>query len=196
MYILLRIAVHLGALLPLVWLYFAIPSGALGADPIKELIHFLGLGAIRLCLLSLLITPLTRQLKRPRLIALRRPLGLWCFTWATLHILAWAVLDLALDWNLIIGEVLKRSYIWFGLIAWLFLMLMSITSLPVLLRKMGRHWKKLHGFIYPSIILLCIHYWWAIKSGWIEPALYLALALCLLGYRYKQLKRWAISFYR
>lgn len=45
----LRILIHLGCLLPLVWVAQLLYTGnetILGADPIKELEHFLGYGAI------------------------------------------------------------------------------------------------------------------------------------------------------
>lgn len=189
-YLFARLLAHAGAALPLIWLFFAIPAGALGADPVKELIHFLGLGAIRLCLLTLFISPLAKLLKLPRLNSLRRPLGLWCFTWASLHILAWIVFDLAFDWLLLLEEICKRAYIWLGLLAWLIFVALAITSLPKCVRAMGPRWKKLHGFLYLAVLMACIHYWWALKSGWIEPAVYLAVSLMLLSIRMKKLKRW------
>jgi len=193
-YLMLRIAIHLGALLPLAWLFYAIPNGLLGADPVKELIHFLGLGAIRLCLLSLAVSPIAKISNVSRLNLYRRALGLWSFTWATLHIAAWIVFDLALDWALLASEIIKRSYIWLGLTGWIILLAMAITSIPKLIKLLGKRWKQLHGFVYPAILVICVHYWWALKSGWMEPALYLSVALLLLGLRLKSLARWGKSF--
>ena len=47
----LQACVHIFALLPLLWLFYAVPKGLLGGDPVKELIHYLGLGGLRLLLL-------------------------------------------------------------------------------------------------------------------------------------------------
>ncbi|GAB2524582.1 protein-methionine-sulfoxide reductase heme-binding subunit MsrQ [Microbulbifer agarilyticus] len=192
--ILLQVAVHLGALLPLLWLFVAINQGRLGGDPVKELIHYLGMGAIRLLLLTLLISPLAKSLNFGQLNRLRRPLGLWCFAWATLHFSAWLVLELSLDWSLIGEEIVKRTYILLGFTAWLILLLLAITSLPLLLRKMGRNWKKLHGLLYVVAGLVCWHFWWSVKSGWIEPAIYAAIAAVLLLWRRQALLRWIKSF--
>ncbi|WP_295800490.1 protein-methionine-sulfoxide reductase heme-binding subunit MsrQ [uncultured Microbulbifer sp.] len=191
--VLLQLFVHLGAAAPLLWLFYAINAGHLGGDPVVELIHYLGLGTIRLLLLTLLISPLARLLNYGQLNRLRRPLGLWCFAWATLHFSAWMALDLGFDWSLIGSELVKRTYILIGFSAWLILLALAITSLPVLMRKMGKNWKKLHGLLYVVVLLACWHFWWSLKSGWIEPAIYLGVALLLLAWRSKSIRRWIES---
>ena len=190
----LQIAVHIGALIPLLWLFVAINQGRLGGDPVKELIHYLGMGTIRLLLLTLLVSPLAKSLHFGQLNRLRRPLGLWCFAWATLHFSAWLALDLALDWSLIGAELVKRTYILLGFSAWLILLALAVTSIPALLKKMGRSWKKLHGLLYLVVALACWHFWWSVKSGWIEPAIYTAIALALLAWRRQAVLRWIKSF--
>ena len=185
----LHIGVHLGALLPLVWLFWAVPRGLLGGEPVEELIHFIGLGALRLLLLSLLVSPLVKYCKFPALITLRRPLGLWCYVWASLHFLAWLAFDLAFEWAFIGEEIIKRWYILLGVSLWLILSALAITSLPRLMRAMKGKWRKLHKWIYPAAIMACIHFWWSLKSGWIEPATYLLIAFILIGFRKNKLLR-------
>ena len=185
----LQAAVHLGSLMPLLWLFHAVPAGKLGGDPVQELIHFLGLGGLRLLMLSLMITPLARWSSRPLLNRLRRPLGLWAFVWVTLHFAAWISLDLIFAWSLIGQEIVKRTYILVGFSVWLILLALAITSIPKLMRAMGRQWKKLHSLIYPATLLACLHFWWSLKSGWIEPAIYLAIGLLLLSLRWPAIKR-------
>ncbi|MBL4781393.1 MAG: sulfoxide reductase heme-binding subunit YedZ [Porticoccaceae bacterium] len=179
--------VHLAALLPLVWLFWAVPAGELGGDPVEELIHFLGLGALRLLLLSLLIAPLVKYLQIAALFKLRRPLGLWAYTWASLHFFAWLALDLVFEWGLIAEEIIKRSYILLGFSLWLILSALALTSLPRLMRAMQSKWQKLHWWIYPAAIMGCIHFWWSLKSGWFEPAVYLLISLVLIALRKKKL---------
>lgn len=190
----LQVGVHLGALAPLLWLFYAINAGHLGGDPVKELIHYLGMGTLRLLLLTLLVSPLARVLHYGQLNRLRRPLGLWCFTWASLHFSAWLALDLGLDWSLIGSELIERTYILVGFSAWLILLALAVTSIPALLRRMGKRWKKLHGLLYVAVLLGCWHFWWAVKSGWIEPAIYLTLACLLLLWRKGSIARWLRSF--
>lgn len=188
--VILQIMVHLGALAPLLWLYFAINQGLLGGDPVKELIHFLGLGALRLLMLTLLVSPLASGLSFGQLNRLRRPLGLWCFTWASLHFFTWLALELGFDWSLIGSELVERSYILVGFSAWLLLLALAVTSIPRLIRLMGKNWKRLHGLVYPVLLLGCWHFWWSLKSGWMEPAIYLAGALLLLWLRRRKVAHW------
>lgn len=171
----------------LVWLYFALQRGVLGGDPVEELIHFFGIGALRLLLLTLMVSPFATLLNFGQLNKLRRPLGLWCFAWACLHFAVWLSLDLRFAWLLIGEELIKRTYILVGFTAWLILLALAITSIPKILRAMGKVWKKLHSLIYLAAVLVCVHFWWSVKSGWIEPALYLAIVLVLLWFRRERL---------
>lgn len=186
---LLRALVHLGGLGFLLWLGFAIPAGRLGGDPVPELIHYLGKGALNLLLLTLLVSPLAKRWRQGQLIKLRRPLGLWSMVWALLHFMAWLGLDLQFDWGLIAGELVKRSYIVVGMVALLLLIALGITSLPALQRVMGPAWQKLHNWVYAIALLVPVHYWWSVKSGWLEPLIYVALACALLLPRRDRLLR-------
>lgn len=186
----LHLLVHIGSLLPLLWLIFvALPQGRLGGDPVQGLTHFLGKGAIHLLYLTLAVSPLARTLKVGQLLRLRRPLGLWSFAWASLHFLVWLALDLQFHWLLIGDEILQRGYLLLGFVMWLVLLALAVTSIPRLMRAMKRHWKRLHSFIYLAAILAPIHFWWSVKSGWIEPLIYLLVALFLLWLRYEQILR-------
>ncbi|MNF84992.1 Sulfoxide reductase heme-binding subunit YedZ [compost metagenome] len=186
---LLRALVHLGALGCLLWLGYAVPAGLLGGDPVQGLTHYLGKGALHLLLLTLLVSPLAKRWRQGQLIKLRRPLGLWCAAWAGLHFMVWLGLDLQFDWGLIGGELVKRSYIVVGALALLLLLALSITSIPALLRRMGPAWQKLHNWIYAVALLVPVHYWWSVKSGWQEPFIYLLLACVLLVPRRDKLLR-------
>ncbi len=185
----LRALVHLGSLGFLLWLGYAVPAGLLGGDPVQGLTHYLGKGALHLLLLTLLVSPLAKRWRQGQLIKLRRPLGLWCAAWAGLHFMVWLGLDLQFDWGLIGGELVKRSYIVVGALALLILLVLSITSIPALLRTMGPSWQRLHNWIYALALLVPIHYWWSVKSGWQEPLVYLMMACALLVPRREKLLR-------
>lgn len=186
---LLRALVHLASLGFLLWLGYAVPAGLLGGDPVQGLTHYLGKGALRLLLLTLLVSPLAKRLRQGQLVKLRRPLGLWCATWALLHFMVWLGLDLQFEWRLIGGELVKRTYIVLGASALLLLLALAITSIPALLRLMGPSWQKLHNWIYAVALLVPIHFWWSVKSGWLEPFIYLLLACTLLAARRDKLLR-------
>ena len=49
----LKALVHLAALYPLINLYYTAIDDRLGADPVEAVIHFTGIGALNLLLISL-----------------------------------------------------------------------------------------------------------------------------------------------
>ncbi|MGB0936940.1 MAG: protein-methionine-sulfoxide reductase heme-binding subunit MsrQ [Colwellia sp.] len=182
----LKIIIHLGSLLPLVYLYSLALTDQLGADPVEEVIHFTGIGAFNLLLLSLCASPLSKTFKQNIFIKVRRLLGLYAFTYALCHLSNFILLDLQLDWSLFFSEVFKRPYISIGMIAFTILLALAITSIPSLKRVMGKSWHKLHKSVYFAVLLVGIHYYWSVKSSLISPVLYLIMVLILLSFRYKK----------
>ncbi|MBY5991101.1 protein-methionine-sulfoxide reductase heme-binding subunit MsrQ [Ferrimonas balearica] len=192
----LKTALHLACGLPLVYLYLAVNSGAAGGDPVQYLIHFLGMGILHTLAATLLVSPLARWRRWPALMRVRRLLGLWCFTYAALHLGAFLVFDLLMDWSLLAGEILKRPYITVGMVAFVILLALAVTSPKAMQRKLGRRWQSLHRWVYLVAILGPVHFWWSVKSGNWEPALYLAGFLLLLAMRRPKLSWPRIGFRR
>ena len=119
----------------------------------------------------------------------RRLVGLYSFFWAVLHVVSYIVLDLNLNWGLLASEIVSRPYLSLGAISWLILMLLALTSFSAIQQKMGKHWQKLHNWVYLAVLLAPIHYYWSVKSGLLEPALYIACSLGLLTLRYRTFLR-------
>lgn len=187
----LKVVLHLAGLLPLLWLFWAASQGYFSADPAKDIQHFTGRMALKFLLGSLLITPLARYAKQPLLIRTRRLLGLWCFAWATLHLVSYVMLELGINNLGLLGqELVSRPYLTLGGISWLILLAMVLTSTQALMRKMGRNWQRLHNFVYLVAILAPIHYLWSVKVLSPQPILYAAAALVLLAWRYKKFRQW------
>ncbi|EKK5220968.1 protein-methionine-sulfoxide reductase heme-binding subunit MsrQ [Cronobacter sakazakii] len=187
----LKVALHLAAFLPLVWLFYAASQGLFSADPAKDIQHFTGRMALKLLLATLLVTPLTRLLKQPLLIRTRRLLGLWCFAWATLHLVSYSLLELGLsNLSLLGSELVSRPYLTLGVVSWLILLALAFTSFQAAQRKLGRRWQILHNFIYLVAILAPIHYLWSVKILSLQPVLYALGAIVLLAWRYKKLRQW------
>jgi len=181
----LKAYIHVLAIMPLVYLWLAIDADALGGDPVQAVIHFLGKGALNLLLATLFISPLAKRYKEGLLISTRRLVGLYCFFYASLHLVAFAWLDLGWDIGLLLEELVKRPYIWLGMIAFIILLLLALTSPMWVRRKMKRNWQKLHNLIYLAALLTPLHYYLSVKSGWIEPIIYALLMVLLLLQRRK-----------
>ncbi|MFT5023237.1 MAG: sulfoxide reductase heme-binding subunit YedZ, partial [Colwellia sp.] len=113
--ILFKIFVHLAAFLPLANAYYLAFTDQLGADPVEAIIHFTGIGAFNLLLLSLMITPLSKRFKISILLKVRRLVGLYSFTYAFLHLTNFLVFEVQFDWSLFVSEILERPYITIGM---------------------------------------------------------------------------------
>ncbi|HEX4500905.1 MAG TPA: protein-methionine-sulfoxide reductase heme-binding subunit MsrQ [Scandinavium sp.] len=187
----LKVALHLAAFLPLVWLFWSASQGYFSADPAKDIQHFTGRMALKLLLATLLVSPLARYAKQPLLIRTRRLLGVWCFAWATLHLTSYALLELGINNLGLLGqEVVSRPYLTLGLVSWLILLALAVTSFQRAQRKLGPRWQKLHNFVYLVAILAPIHYLWSVKILSPQPVLYAVAALALLVWRYKKFRQW------
>ena len=184
-----KLLVHLLALTPvaiLAWQFYDVwktGGDTLGADPVAEIEHRLGLWALRLLLITLAITPLRQLSGQPVLIRFRRLLGLYAFFYASLHLAAYLGLDRRGYWTQIFEEIAKRPYITVGFTAWLLLVPLALTSTQGWVRRLGRNWIRLHRLVYVVGVLAILHFWWLVKSDIREPLLYAALLAVLLGWR-------------
>ncbi len=208
-----KIVVHLLLLVPAMGLYVWYRSGGLAkeADPVNTLTHATGNWALWILLLSLAITPLRRlHPKLGNLIRFRRMIGLYAFFYASLHLATYVFLYSGYDvvaawtglrgghpgalvtqwkavWPSMVDDVLKRRFIQLGLLSWIILLLLALTSPQLVLRRMGgKNWQRLHRLVYVAAIAACIHYWWIVKSGVRTPLpdtlVLTALLLARLGW--------------
>ena len=190
-----RAVAHLLCLSPIAWLgvqfwqVYRTGSDALGADPVAEIEHRLGLWALRFLLLALAVTPLRQLTGQVVLLQFRRMLGLYAFAYATLHFAAYLALDLRGYWTQIFEEIAKRPYITVGFVAWLLLVPLAATSTRGWMRRLGRRWGQLHKLVYAIGIAAVVHFWWLVKSDIREPALYAGILAPLLAWRLWQAYR-------
>lgn len=187
----LKILLHLAGILPLLWLMLSLDQGWFSADPAKDIQHFTGRMALKFLLASLAVTPLARYGKQPLLIRVRRLLGLWCFAWATLHLLSYSLLELGIDnLGLLGSELISRPYLTLGMVSWVILLLLAATSFQKAQRRLGKRWQTLHYTVYLVAILAPVHYLWSVKILSPQPWIYALLAAVLLAWRYKTFRKW------
>lgn len=188
--LLLKIAIHLMSFLPLMALYVLAFSDQLGADPVKEVIHFTGMGAFNLLLLSLAVMPLAKKYRQAYFLQVRRLLGLYSFTYAFCHLLSFLAFEVQFDLALFFNEIIDRPYITVGMAALIILFSLAVTSLSSLKRKMAKNWQRLHNGVYLALLLIALHFFWSVKSDIVEPGVYFIIALFLLSQRKEKFKRW------
>ena len=162
----------------------------LSFNPISTALHWMGRFAAGFFVLSLAVTPLVTLTGVSRLAVLRRPLGLAAFYYAGLHFLIYLGLDL--DFNLAMFWRLftRQPYIWLGAGALLILLVLGLTALKRVMRKMGKRWKVLQRLAYIGIFLVLIHYAMARKGNlftlqgdFTVPLIMLVITLLLLALR-------------
>ena len=157
--------------------------GLLGARPITEMIHASGLWAIRLLLISLAITPARQILRLPRLILLRRMLGVATFCYAALH-LSLDAADKMFDLDLVLSEILHRVYLAIGASALLLLLALAATSTDGMVERLGgKRWQALQRAVYLIALLAIVHFFLQSKIDETEPTIMAGFLLWLLGYR-------------
>ena len=175
-------AVWLAGLIPLALLVWDTVQGHLGIDPVRDIEHRLGRTAIYFLMATLTVTPLLR-LTRVNLVRFRQALGLICFTYLLCHVAAWIAFDMGFLWAQIVKDVIKRPYLIFGMIAFLMLLALAVTSNRWSIRRMGAGWRHLHRLIYPAAILAAAHWLWALKVWESWPLMILSVILTLLSLR-------------
>ncbi|MFK7744271.1 MAG: protein-methionine-sulfoxide reductase heme-binding subunit MsrQ [Roseobacter sp.] len=168
-------------LLPVPWLLYLGQTGGLGREPIKALEHELGEIALQLLVVGLAITPLRRHLGI-NLIKFRRMIGLLAFIYVLLHLLVWLVLDVGIL-SQIWTDILKRPYITIGMLGFVLMIPLAVTSNNWSVRKLGPTWRKLHRLVYIAVVLGAVHFVMLTKTWQLEPMLYLAVILALLALR-------------
>lgn len=189
------------AIAPALWLAFALYSDFvrgtrfLGSDPIKEAEHGYGEMTLRMLLATLAITPLRRLTGWNWLAKHRRTLGLLAFAYGVLHLTVWAIIDVQLiiddlvGWDVVKTDLLKRPFITIGMLALLLMLPLAVTSTKGMIRRLGKAWTKLHRLVYVVAILGLVHFFMAVKLDWREPLVYALILAALLGWRLVEARR-------
>ena len=179
----LRILTFLICLIPFVLLLLKVLQNDLGPDPAKELALETGEWSIRFLLLALAMTPLRHLSGRMEFAQRRRMVGLFALFYASVHFLVWVIFLLGLRWGAILEEVVERPYITIGFSSFLILIVLGATSPRVMVRKLGKNWRRLHRLVYVAGVLAVIHLVWIVRTDLSEALLYGAILAGLLGWR-------------
>ena len=182
--VILKVVVWALCLAPIViWMYQGFHA-QLGANPVERIQNKTGLVTIRLLMLTLAVTPLRKISGWNWLIRFRRLLGLFTFFYAAIHLLVFSVADHEMNIAAIVADVAKRPFILAGMLAFLALIPLTITSTAGWIRRLGgKNWNRLHKLIYLTGVAGVIHFWLRVKSDHREPNLYIAILAVLFAAR-------------
>ena len=160
----LPLATHIGALAPLarlVWLY---GRGLFMVDPVREMTTITGRTAMVLLVLTLACTPVQIVFGFAQVRRVRRALGLYTFGYAALHFFVFAGLDYGFDLGLLGPALVLQRFVLVGLVAFLLLLPLAVTSTRGWQRRLGKNWRRLHWLFYPAAALVVVHLLWLSKD--------------------------------
>ena len=178
-----KVLLLVAALVPAAYLTYGLFNDLLGANPAEALQTQTGIWALRFLILTLAVTPVRRLTGWNRVIQYRRMLGLFAFFYAFLHLLAYAVLDRYFDFAGVWEDVVKRPFITAGMVAFVLMVPLAVTSTKGWIRRLGRRWQLLHRLIYVSAIAGAVHYLWKVKIMTGSPVYYAVIIAALLAFR-------------
>lgn len=174
---------YLAAPVPVIWIFYLGLTGQLGVDPAKVIERELGLWSLWLIIAGLAVTPL-RRFAGVNLLKFRRAIGVITFFYLLAHLLTWLVLDV--QFQNVWADIVKRWYITVGMVAFVLMVPLALTSNNWSVRKLGAGaWRRLHKLVYPIAISGALHFLLLVKGFQWEPILYALLIVGLLATRVK-----------
>jgi sulfoxide reductase heme-binding subunit YedZ len=179
----LKAAVFAALFAPALYILYRLETGALAPKPVTEMIHGSGDWAVRLLLVSLAVTPLRKLGGWPKLISVRRMIGVAAFAYALAH-LGLYVVDQNYQWAHVASEIALRFYLTIGFVALLGLAALAATSTDAMIRRLGAaRWNRLHKIVYALAALGLLHYYLQSKADVSYPVFFTGLYLMLMIYR-------------
>lgn len=164
----LRRAVHFLAPIPLIVLLAAYFTGNLTINPIQAATQRSGDIAIIFLLLTLACSPVNTLFDVPMVLKLRRPLGLWTFYYASLHMLTYTGLDYRFDFRLFRIDNIDKPYVLWGFFTITALTLLALTSRKWWKKQLGKNWKRLHKLVYLAGLTAVIHLALVVKGNLLD----------------------------
>lgn len=158
----LKAITFIAILLPGIYIAIVWATVGWGPRPVNTVIHEIGKWTVRFLLLALAVTPARRILDWPRLINIRRMLGLAALGYALIHFTLY-IIDSNFDLAKVATEIAIRIYLTIGFVALLGLSVMGITSTDGWIKRLGKRWNTLHRIVYPVAALALLHHFMQAK---------------------------------
>ncbi|MEZ4861943.1 MAG: protein-methionine-sulfoxide reductase heme-binding subunit MsrQ [Caldilineaceae bacterium] len=170
---------HLVGIVPLLVVGVTYLAGTL-ANPTRYAMLRTGTLGLLFLVATLACTPARKLFGWQGAIQIRRALGLYSFLYVSLHLWVYAVQENALDFTLIWRDLGERRAMPIGILAYLLLIPLAITSTRGWQRRLGKRWRTLHRLVYGAALLSVWHYLWLDRDFITLPLLYGAIVGLLL----------------
>ncbi len=169
------------SLLPLIILILGIINFInLGPNIVEEVLHRTGNTSLNLLMIVLLIPLMAKHSLFRNFLILSRMLGLFSFFYAALHLSVYLFIDRSMSILSIQDDFISRPYILAGMIAFISIIPLALTSFRRAQIRLKELWKKIHQLIYLGTASAIIHYIWQMKIDLSIPMLYLVGFLIIL----------------
>jgi methionine sulfoxide reductase heme-binding subunit len=184
-----RLLAHIAALAPLGVLGLNYLLGSLPLNLNRYLMLRAGTIGLILLVASLACTPINILFGWPRILQIRRALGLYGVMYIVSHLLVYAILDNELNFNFIWRDIWERPSMLVGLLGFVVLIPLVITSTKGWQRRLGPRWRALHKLVFVATPLSILHYYWLDRDFVTAPLTYAAIAGLLLLLRLPPVRR-------
>ena len=165
-----RSVIFINSIVPLALLGWDAYHRHLGANPLEFVTHTTGALTLIFLLLSLGVTPLRKILGQPWMVKLRRTMGLFAFFYGCLHFLTYLWFDKFFAFGAIVHDTAKRPFILLGMLAFLLLVPLAITSTNNMVKRLGgKRWNRLHKAVYIAAAAGILHYYLLVKADVRKP---------------------------
>ena len=168
-----------------IWALLVLPAVVMvggywrGQAEAMELLHPTGEFSARLMIFAMMLSPLTTLLGPKRwlmwLVTRRRYFGVAAFGYALLHLIFYLI-DMATVADML-AEIGALG-IWTGWAAMLLFVPLALTSNNAAMRALKANWKRFQRLVYPTAILVLVH--WIFVHNNLGPALLHFIPLALL----------------
>ena len=123
-----------------------------------------------------------RGARYPKLVAIRRMVGVAAFAYACAHLFLYVV-DQHFALLHVASEIALRFYLTIGFVTWLGLAALAATSTDAMIRRLGPRWKTLHSLVYGIAVLALLHFMIQAKADVSEPVMMTGFFIILMLFR-------------
>lgn len=184
----LRFIAHTAALAALFAIFWDIWFWDSASDTwLDSMIKYTGRNGLLFLVLSLAITPLVTLFGWSALNSTKKPLGNYGFALVLIHFAMFSLeygrnADGIIVLGTVIEEAIFRQYALLGMLAFIFLIPLAVTSNKYSQKRLKKDWKKLHRLVYIINILGVAHYIWIrmSKLALAQPIAYAVIVAFLL----------------
>jgi sulfoxide reductase heme-binding subunit YedZ len=179
-----KFLLFVNALVPLTLLLWDVYHKRVGANPLEFATRTTGMLTLVFLLIALAVTPVRKITGLNWLIKFRRMLGLFAFFYGFLHLMTYVWFDRYFNLKSVPGDVASRPFIAVGMVAFLLMVPLAITSTNNMVKRLGgKRWNRLHTLVYAGGVAGVLHFWLLVKSDTRLPLTFGFILLLLLGHR-------------